>query len=141
MRDKPTYAVYQRWPQIGIQWIHHEDVNTVRKLIPSRQLFRREPDDGAYTVFSYGERQFRVLPSMHLAVDGEGLDVGDQIEVKSQVGRNRPFVGRIREMRWNDRYRRIEYYFTRSQRRVPRWYSLDELQCLENKERVRQSDS
>jgi hypothetical protein len=69
------------------------------------------------------------------------LDVGDQIEVKSQVGRNRPFVGRIREMRWNDRYRRIEYYFTRSQRRVPRWYSLDELQCLENKERVRQHDS
>jgi hypothetical protein len=68
------------------------------------------------------------------------MDVGDQIEVKSQMGRNRPFVGRFCEMRWNDRYLRVEYYLA-SRQRVSRSYSADDLQSLENKTRVRPSDS
>jgi hypothetical protein len=138
LREKKSYAVYQRWPQDGTGWVHPEDVNTVRRLIPGRRIFRREPDEGRYMVFSYGQREFRVLPTLHLAIDGEGFDIGDRIEVKSQLGRNRPFIGRIREMRWNERHQRIEYFLARREQGVPRWYSADELSCLENKTKLRE---
>lgn len=137
MREKKNYAIYTRWPQDGTAWIHPDDIPIVRKLIPSRRIFRRETDDGHYAVFSYGNQQFRVLPTLHLAIDGEGFDVGDRIEVKSLLGKNRPFIGRIREMRWNDRHQRIEYFLTHTEQRVPRWYSADELSCLENKAKLR----
>jgi hypothetical protein len=138
LREKKQYAVYGRWPQDGTGWIHPLDVSTVRSLIPSRRIFRRGSDDGQYAVFSYGDRRFRVLPSMHLAIDGEGFDVGDRVEVKSMLGKNRPFIGRIFEMRWNDRNKRIEYFLTHSEQRVPRWFFAEELSCLESRVRLRE---
>lgn len=138
MRARKEYAVYMRWPQNGNDWIHPEDVARVRRLIPSRRVFRREADEGRYNVFSYGKHRFRVMPTMHLAVDGDDLDIGDRVEVKSRLGKNHAFVGRIREMRWNDRYQRIEYYLLHAEQRVPRWYEADDLTALERKPQLRQ---
>ncbi len=140
MRARKGYAIYTRWPKDGNDWIHPEDVSLVRKLIPSRRVFRREADQGRYNVFSYGKREFRIMPTMHMAIDGEGLDIGDRVEVKSRLGKNNAFVGRVRDMRWNDRYQRIEYYLLHAEQRVPRWYELADLTSLENKTQLRAED-
>ena len=133
-RHEPEYALFARWPEDGDAWIHPDDVDQVKRLIPSRRIFRKEAMEGRFQVFRYGAIRFRVLPALHETLRGEGLDVGDRIEVRSRMGKNRPLIGRIREMRWNPRYRRIEYFVRHVDQPIPRWYSAADLNCLDRKE-------
>ena len=53
------------------------------------------------------------MPSMREAIRGDGFDLGDQVEVCSQLGKNRPFVATISEMHWHAHSRLIHYRLRR----------------------------
>jgi len=127
MRTEPTYRVYPWWPADGDAWVHPDDVRLARRLIPSTRVFRRVGREGAYLVLSYGKHRLRVKPTLRKAVPGDGLDVGDRVEVCSHNGRNRPLVGTIGDMRWNARYGVIQYRVRSRNMTLARRYTIDDL--------------
>ena len=84
-----------------------------RKLIPSTRVFRRTGREGAYVVLRYGDNRLPVKPTLQHALVGDGFDLGDQVEVCSQMGKNRPFLATICEMDWNAHFRVIYYRLRR----------------------------
>ncbi len=105
-----VYGVYPWWPEDGEDWIHPEDREIVRTLLPGPRVFRREPKmRGRLYELSYGDVKFRVRPTLWLTVPGEGFEVGDRVEIKSMLGENPPDVAVIQEMFWSSREKVIHY--------------------------------
>ncbi|QDU90830.1 hypothetical protein Pla175_42430 [Pirellulimonas nuda] len=98
----PRYGYFPRWPQDGDAWLHPEDVEAARSLLPSNRVWRHEAREGRYMVLRYGATRLRVLPALWIETPHEGFDVGDQVEVKPRGGQNDPVTGYIREARINE---------------------------------------
>lgn len=130
MRSELPYCVFPRWPQDDDAWIHPDDVPLVRRLIPGTRVFRRAGQEGAYFVLRYGKLRLRVRAAMHLALRGDGLDVGDLVEVCSQVGKNRALVATIGDMHWSARYGTIEYRLRRRAMTLARRYHAGDLRLV-----------
>jgi hypothetical protein len=128
MRSDPSYVMYPWWPVDGDAWIHPVDVAAGRALIPGLRVFAHAGRQGDYHVLRYGDRVVRVLPALWMPLRGDGLLVGDLVEVRSRGGRNRPRIGRIREMVWNPHAGCIEYQLQRRGLRSSRRYTADDLQ-------------
>lgn len=121
------YGIYRWWPEEGEAWVHPHDIGIVRKMIPGLRVFRREFLDNEWELVTYGDITFRVRPTIWLRVTHEGFDVGDYVEIKSRMGQAQPFMGRIKEMVWNQRYACIEYYLYRSDKIQPKAYRAADL--------------
>jgi hypothetical protein len=132
LKRPPTYGIYRWWPEDGENWIHPEDVGVVRQMVPGLRVFRREDLDDVWLMVTYGEIQFRVKSTIWFEVPFEGFNVGDHVEVKSRMGQAEPGMGRIKEMVWNQRYARIEYYLFRSDKTQVRAYHADDLSPIES---------
>ncbi len=130
LKRPPIYGVFRWWPENGEGWIHPFDVGMVRQLVPSNRVFRREDHNDEYVRVIYGGISFRIRPTLWLQVEYEGLDIGDYVEVKSRMGKTVPFVGRVRDLRWNNRYKRIEYLLHRSSQTQDRAYRVHELTLI-----------
>lgn len=132
LKREDTYGVYRWWPAEGNDWIHPYDVPKAEDLIPSNRVLRRSDFDRQYSLLSYGELSIRVRPTMWLPVAYEGFSIGDVVEVCSQMGKNDPFITRIKEMNWNENAKRIEYQVTRIGRsKLRRVYLAADLQHVE----------
>jgi hypothetical protein len=116
LKRPPQYGVYLRWPCDGDDWIHPEDIESVKRVIPSRRIFEREDIDIDYTMISYANLRLRVRPTMWLDVEYDSYWVGDQVEIKSQLGRRDPMIATIREILWDPDSHRIEYYLQSGER-------------------------
>lgn len=130
MRTEPNYRVYSRWPEDGDAWIHPADVRLVRRLIPSARVFRYDGREGKFLVLKYGRFRVRVLPSLREAIRGDGFDLGDQVEVCSRMGKNRPFVATISEMHWNAHHRVIHYRLRRRNMTLARPYTAEDFRAV-----------
>ncbi len=112
LKITPRYGYFPRWPEDGDAWLHPEDVETARSLLPSNRVWRHEGREGPLMVLRYGATRLRVRPALWIEVEHEGFDVGDHVEVKPLGGVNDPVTGRIRESRVNeitgDRYYQID---------------------------------
>jgi hypothetical protein len=69
-------------------------------------------------------------------MESDGFDIGDQVQVLSRCGQNRPFIGRIAHMLWHVRAKRIEYLVRHVDRVVPRLFLAADLERIEWKERL-----
>lgn len=127
MRTEPAYLVYPRWPEDGDAWVHPQDVRLARRLIPSTRVFRRVGREGSYLVLAYGPLRLRVKPAMRQALPGDGFNLGDQVEVCSQLGKNRAMVATIDEMHWNARCGVIQYRLRRREMTLARRYTAADL--------------
>jgi hypothetical protein len=133
MRRKPTYRVYPWWPDDGDGWVHPDDVRLARRLIPGTRVYRYVGREGPYTLLSYGKIRLRVKPTLRQDVPGDGLDLGDRVEVCSRMGKNRPLVATISDMRWNARYRVIQYRLRSRNMTLARRYMADDLRPVDRK--------
>ena len=127
MRNEPLYRIYPWWPHDGDAWVHPEDVGLARRLIPSMRVFRYCGREGSYLVLSYGKHRLRVKPTLRQAIPGDGFDLGDRVEVCSRMGKNRPLVATIGEMRWNARYGAIQYRLRSRNMTLARRYTAEDL--------------
>lgn len=131
MRQHADYVMYPWWPVDGNAWIHPEDVPLARRLIPGRRIFRVCGQRGAFYLLAYGSLRLRVRPAMWLPLRGDGLNVGDQVEVRSRRGRRRPRLGVIREMLWNPYRGRIEYKLERRGMQLASSFTVEDLQVID----------
>jgi hypothetical protein len=130
MRAEPEYRVYPRWPEDGEAWIHPEDVRLARRLIPGTRVFRYRGREGSYLILTYGKHRLRVKPTLRQAIPGDGFDLGDCVEVCSKMGKNRPLVATIGDMRWSARYGMIQYRLRSRNMMLARRYTADDLRPL-----------
>ncbi len=131
LKRPPVYGVYRWWPVNGEAWIHPFDIGIVKRLVPGNRVMRREDLDETWLRVSYGPIRFRVKSTIWYEVAYEGFDIGDYVEIKSRMGRAEPYVGQIRDMFWNHRYRHIEYFLYRSETPQVRPYQADDMALLD----------
>ncbi len=140
LKRPPAYGVFRWWPEDGDSWIFPADVALVKSLIPGERVFRRVDAPDNWLQMEYGEIRFRVRSAIWLEVPYEGLDIGDAVEVKSRMGAAEPFLGKIRDMLWNHKQQRIDYFLDRIDSAKVRAYSADELLILDPLKRGREPD-
>ena len=133
LKVPPQYGVYLWWP-VDENWVHPEDLHTAKELIPSNRVFRKESYDDQYSLLLYGTKFIRVRPVIWLQVENEGFELGDLVEVKSQMGKGHPLIATINEIRWEDKTRRINYSLYANGRAVRRAYTSDEFQLVQELE-------
>lgn len=116
LKRPPRHGVFPWWPAEDDQWVHPEDREWIRDWVPSERVFRRIDGPDGYSIYSYGDVSFRGRPVMWLEVETEGYEIGDQVEIKSKLGKHNPMIADITEILWNRQRRRIEYVLTREGR-------------------------
>ena len=110
-RREWEYVTFPRWPIDGVDWLHPDDIDAARELIPgNRVLLRLRLPDAVSDAFQYGDLSFRAKPALQFGVRGDGLIVGDRVEVRSRMGRRRAIIGTICQMFWSEARKCVEYH-------------------------------
>ena len=73
-------------------------------------------------------------PVIWLPLETEGYEIGDMVEVKSQMGKGQPLIAVICDIRWDLKTRRIIYSLNANGRAVRRGYTSDEFQLAQELE-------
>ena len=122
------YGVFFWWPHEGTDWIHPDDIDLCEQLIPSDRIFIRERINNEFSQFIYGPHTIRLRASMWLEIQIDGYLIGDRVEIRSRMGKRRPAIGTIAEMRFNRHGKRIEYYLTVNEHQMETPLMVDEFQ-------------
>jgi hypothetical protein len=136
--ELPDYGVLLHWPESGLEGIWPEDRELAEKWIPSRRVFRRQEFDGEYYHLWYGSTRIRIRPSLWVSTLAEDLEVGDRVEVLSQMGRAEPMIAEIREKLFDPHLGRIYYLLRNREVDVPTVYFYEDLQRLSTRPQLRE---
>lgn len=136
LKREPECGVFLWWPEDDESWIHPDDVDLFKELIPGNRIFIREDHDDDFNLVSYGHHQVRVLPAMWLGVPSEGYRLGDLVEVCSRFGKNEAFTGTVEEMLWNRHTKQIQYQIKKRGNCLPRLYAAADFRRIDNLNRV-----
>lgn len=134
---QPDYGCILRWPQPGMDWIHPDDREFAEQWVPSRRVFRRESFDGEYYHLRYGSLRLRIKPCLWWKVAAEEIEIDDQVEVLSQLGKAEPLIGQVCEKMFDPHQGRIFYLLRNREVQLVREYSLHELQRLNMRPQLR----
>jgi len=125
------------WPEDGEDWIHPNDLEMARTLIPSKRVFRKEDcydpilKQLGYVEYSYGDRSFRGLPTLWHEVVSDGYEIGDSVELKSSYGKLRPIIADIVGIFWNRHDQTIEYELMKNGVPQPNRYQANQFRlCM-----------
>jgi hypothetical protein len=143
LRVPERFGVYIRWPEAGTDWIHPDDLQLAQRLIPGQRILHRRLFDGQHSHLFYGDLRIRVRPTLWLEVKTDGYMIGDQVEVRSELGQREPLIATIAEMVWNPNAQRVEYTLCQLDRQLPKTYVAEEFQFafrLNEPSTVRQSE-
>jgi hypothetical protein len=124
------YVTFPWWPEDGCDWIQLEDVEIAKRLVPGKRVFSHVQTDTPFQLYEYGDESFRALPRLQKRVKGDGLLVGDRVEIRSRLGRRRPIIATICDMFWDDYNDRIEYRIRYRDLRSAANYGSEEFERL-----------
>ena len=136
LKRADQYGVFLWWPNEGTEWIHPYDIPIALDHIPSTTVFRKSDFDEEYDQISCGDIKIRVKPALWFPVPFEGFSIGDFVEVKSEFGRNEPFVASICEMQWHVKNQQIEYRLSKAGRRIPKKYLSSNFKHVDRLDRI-----
>jgi hypothetical protein len=131
MKVDPKYGYYPWWPEDGDEWVHPEDVELVRQMIPSSRVFRRDGEVGSFVILHYGSQQLRVKRTLWQEVASEGFEIGDWVEVLSRGYRNTPRTAVIQEITWDGNARALRYQVMENDKLIPNLYGTEDLRHVE----------
>jgi hypothetical protein len=131
MKPGPKYGYYPWWPEDGNDWVHPEDVELARQLIPSMRVFRRDGEHGMFVVLHYSDLRLRVKRTLWQEVEPEGFEIGDWVEVLSRGYRNTPRTAVVQEITWDGNARALRYQVAENEQLIPNLYSADDLRHVE----------
>lgn len=123
----PQFGCFLWWPVPGVEWIHEDDRFVAERLIPGGRVFCRRDDRDGYSDYCYGRLSFRARPAMWTGVPEPAFQLGDWIEVRSEMGRNQPLVAVVREVFWDRSKQRAGFQLAIAGRRLVRLFDADEL--------------
>ena len=101
LKTDPKHGFYPWWPEDGDDWVHPEDVELARSLIPSPRIWRRDGEHGDYILLHYGDLTLRVKRTLWREAPFEGYEVGDHVEVLPHGMQNEACTGVIRDVHWD----------------------------------------
>lgn len=130
MQPNPRYGYFPWWPQDGDDWIHPEDIEVARRVLPSWRIWRREVTRSRYDLLTYGNLHIRILPALWVEVIGEGIEVGDWVEVKSRLQQNTYRVAKVREVLWDEHASAVRYQVDVTQLQLPNSFARQDLRRL-----------
>ena len=136
--DLPDFGIYLRWPMDGDDWIHPDDLELARQLIPSRRVLSRQRWDGEYYHLHYGHWRLRVKPSMWLRVPDIDLEVGQQVELLSCHFRNDPAICRLTEILYCPVSQRFQFYLRGPALKLVKTFNRDDLRPLHVRHELRE---
>lgn len=138
LKVDPKYGHFPWWPEDGNDWVHPDDVELARRTIPSPRIWCREgivpqPDNqGNWVVLHYGKLQLRVERVLWVDLEGEGLEIGDHIEVLPHGMKNDAQLGEIRERHWQPHKSRIAYQITTTDGTLlETWFHAEDLKLVD----------
>jgi hypothetical protein len=131
LKTDPKYGCFPWWPEDGNDWVHPEDVELARQMIPSQRVFRRDGGSGQLLKMHYGKVTLRVRRTLWLEVPHEGYDLGDWVEVLSRGMLNTPRTGTICEMLWDEGAKAMRYQILDDGQRIEKLYTRDDLRHVE----------
>jgi len=115
LKQPSKFGVFLWWTEQTPSWVHPDDVETADSLIPSDRVFLRSNCENAsdrelgFSKFQYGNRSFRGKPALWLEVSRTEIEMGDQVEIKSQHGKLKPQIACVVDILWNRTKRTVEY--------------------------------
>lgn len=112
LKTDPKHGYFPWWPEDGDDWVHPEDVQAARRMIPSQRVWRRDGAvgrDGEFVVMHYGETRLRVRRTLWREVRPEGLEIGQWVEVLTRGMAAEPHTGQVAEMRYDEHAGVIRY--------------------------------
>lgn len=127
----PDFGCYLRWPEMGESWIHPEDIDRTKLLLPSRRVFKRTRWDGEFYWLQYGEHCIRVRPTLWVRVQDTDLDVGQQVEVLARFGENDAGIFRIVDILLHTDSGEVEFYLQQSELPLKRRFSRLDIRAVE----------
>ena len=130
-KPEPRYGYYPWWPEDGDDWLHPEDVELARRMIPSMRVFRREGEQGQFVVLHYGDVRLRVKRTLWKEVGSEGFELGDWVEVLSRGQLNEPRTGTLRERLWDNHARGLRYQLQEGDKSISLFYAAEDLRHVE----------
>lgn len=98
---QPVYGCFPRWPVEGTSWLHPDDVTLALALIPSDRIFCRRWSSGEFSQLTYGQLAIRARPILWQVVPPSRFQVGDLVEIRSQLGQRQAGLAIVREVFWN----------------------------------------
>lgn len=131
LKTDPKYGHYPWWPEDGDDWVHPEDVELARTMMPSPRVFCRDGKSGEYVDLHYGDLRLRVKPTLWQEVQPEGFEIGDEVEVRSQGLKNEPHTGVIAEMLWDDHAGELRYQISERGKLLETKYASSDLRHIE----------
>lgn len=132
LKRPPKHGVYLWWPKEGVDWIHPDDLELAEQMIPGPRVFKRVETDEKFSNLLYGESVIRVLPTLWLEIEVDGYEIGDVVEVKSRMGKDRPLIATITDIFWDHHQRSIEYYLSENGNPLPKPYRFEQFQPAHN---------
>ncbi|MBX3416259.1 MAG: hypothetical protein KF851_01550 [Pirellulaceae bacterium] len=127
--EPPRWGIINRWPNEPDDWIHPDDIETARELLPSIRVFRREVHSSDYLRLHYGRKSFRAKPTLWLEVGRPPFDVGDYLRVSGLFGIEYPLLGTVSEVIWNPRRSHFEFQLrTSAGGKLTKLYRAQELE-------------
>ncbi len=127
----PDWGVYLRPPEGGEEWIHPEDRELAKAMIPSRRVFKRVRWDGEYYHLLYGGHCLRVRPTLWLQTPAVDLEVNQLVEVLAKQGANDAGIYRIADILYHSEENKIEFHLKRDELIMEREFARDDLHPLE----------
>ena len=129
---QPVYGCFPRWPDGGTSWLHPEDLDVALRLIPSDRIFRREWRGGEFSNLIYGEDTIRARPVLWNVVPSPVFSVGEEVEIKSQMGKRDPGLAIVREVVWNADVHAVQYELEQREMMLPQLFDTADLNPVES---------
>lgn len=133
LKTDPKYGYYPWWPEDGNDWVHPEDVELARSVIPSPRVWRRDGQRGDFVVLTYGDLVLRVRRTLWRELPWEGYDLGNLVEVRTRGMTNEHRTGTITEMHWDEHTGQMKYQLHVPDEEVenPASYTRDDIKHVE----------
>ena len=135
--NMPDWGAFLRWPMDGVQWLHADDVDIAKRLLPSQRVFCRRKWDGEFYWLHYGQEVLRVRPAMWTQVPGVDLEVGQRVELLARLGKNDPGVFRIAEVLFDAAMGRVHFMLSRDVLTMERRFVREDLRPVAIKHHLR----
>lgn len=130
LRRPDKWGVYVIWPEEGLHNVHPDDLWLAERLLPGNRVFLRRDLNEEFNLLTYGRHQLRVRPTMWVETPEPEFKLGQQVEVRSQMGRLTPQIARVAQIFWNSRQRCMEFELSRVGRSIPGRFLAGDLSAV-----------
>lgn len=120
------WGIYPWFEERGIKRIHPDSQSKVMEESPYGKVFKLlDTDDGEWIQIEGSSGRLRVAPDLFLTVPWPKFDFGESVRT---LPPRSPHEGRIADIRWHDKDKRVFYFVECDGKRLSGRYWDDELE-------------